>query len=92
VEWLLRQPCCMCNGVATDPHHITGAGMAMREHDHRAIPLCRECHTSFHAFSGPFKGWSRRYQRGWQAAMVRLHRSLYAGFQVVSGRVEIEGL
>lgn len=77
-DWIRRQPCCFC--YAQPPsviHHRTGAGMALRDHDLCGMPLCWQCHTNFHALSGPFRGFKREHVRGWQDAMVQIHRRLY---------------
>lgn len=72
---LRELPCCRCRArPAGEVHHRTGAGMAMRSHDHEAMPLCSSCHTAFHAASGPFKGWDKARRAEWQDMMVERYR------------------
>ncbi|MGK0545372.1 DUF968 domain-containing protein [Halomonas cupida] len=47
-------PCCVCDGPATDAHHVIGlhwglSGMGTTAPDSFAMPVCRECHQAIHA-------------------------------------------
>lgn len=76
--WIEGLPCCMCDKPPKSVmHHRTGAGMGLRASDREGIPLCWECHGDFHAYRGRFKGFDLTAARGWQSAMIRLHRALY---------------
>lgn len=75
IRWIKQQPCHQCaSRQGSDPHHKTGAGLAMRSHDHEAFPLCRVCHTAFHAGSVPFKLMVKEDRREWQEFAVRKYR------------------
>lgn len=44
-RWVREQPCSMCmKKPPSEQHHRSGAGMALRAHDHESMPLCRDCH------------------------------------------------
>lgn len=75
--WLRTLSCCMCGKRGTEAHHKTGAGMALRAHDHEAMPLCRACHRELHALNGRFKGWGRLQLTEFQGRQVATHRELY---------------
>lgn len=78
-DWLRAQPCNQCGKQAgCDPHHRTGAGMGMRSHDHKAIPLCRTCHTEFHAGSGFFKSLDKQGKRDYQDEAIERCRRSYS--------------
>ena len=67
LQWIREQPCVMCKRTpSAEVHHETGAGMGLRAHDHKAMPLCHRCHMAFHAVHGPFKGWDRKKLNEWQ--------------------------
>lgn len=77
-DWIRRQPCNECGrSPGCDPHHRTGAGMAMRSHDHKAIPLCRFCHETFHAGSGTFKRLDKQGKRDYQDEAIERCRRVY---------------
>jgi hypothetical protein len=61
------------------PHHPRhNVGMAMRAHDHRAVPLCPTCHDSIHRLTcGPFKGWVRDQVRAFLDALGDSLRAEY---------------
>lgn len=47
-------PCCVCDGRATDVHHVIGlhwglSGMGTTAPDSFAMFACRECHQAIHA-------------------------------------------
>ncbi len=78
-DWVHRQPCHQCKRQAgCDAHHRTGAGMGLRSHDHASFPLCRWCHTAFHAGSGPFKWFDKAGRRDWQDKAVIKARGTYS--------------
>ena len=59
-------------------HHMTGAGMAMRSHDHEGMPLCREHHLNqLHMARGYFRMMKKDEKRAWQRARVSEYRALY---------------
>lgn len=78
-DWLRRQPCNQCGRQAgCDPHHRTGAGVALRSHDHEAMPMCRICHTKFHAASGPFREMNKQARRDYQDEAIERCRRSYS--------------
>lgn len=81
MEWLRSQPCAACgHGGFVVVHHRNGAGMGLRAHDHKGIPLHNEpCHIShLHRLRGPFDGWNLQQMRDWQDTQIREHRARYA--------------
>ncbi|HHN8388108.1 DUF968 domain-containing protein [Morganella morganii] len=51
LQWVKKQPCCVCGQQADDPHHIIGhgaGGMGTKAHDIFTIPLCRIHHNELH--------------------------------------------
>ena len=80
----LRQlPCCRCaKSAPCEAHHPTGAGMAMRDHDHEAMPLCMQCHRDLHGLCGVFKGWKREQLKTWQREMSDKYRPAMEGEEV----------
>jgi hypothetical protein len=78
--WLRKLPCCAprCREpIAGHAHHRTGAGVAIRAHDHKAIPLCPVSHHNFHAGAGEFEGWTKEERAAWQDKMIALYRTAY---------------
>jgi hypothetical protein len=67
VRWLGQGKCCApgCSNMSGPPHHPRhSVGMALRAHDHRAVPLCPPCHVSIHSLTwGTFKGWVKQQVR-----------------------------
>ena len=52
--------------------------MGIRSHDHKAIPLCRLCHTAFHAGSGPFRWLDKKAKHAYQDEAIEKYREAYA--------------
>ncbi|MCF8965305.1 hypothetical protein LHK13_04052 [Providencia rettgeri] len=51
LQWVKSQPCCVCNSIAHDAHHLIGhgqGGMGTKAHDLFTIPLCRVHHDALH--------------------------------------------
>ncbi|MGG4662954.1 DUF968 domain-containing protein [Providencia vermicola] len=51
LRWVKSQPCCVCNSIAHDAHHLIGygqGGMGTKAHDLFTIPLCRIHHDELH--------------------------------------------
>ncbi|MGO2307015.1 MAG: DUF968 domain-containing protein [Providencia sp.] len=51
LKWVKSQPCCICNSIANDAHHLIGygqGGMGTKAHDLFTIPLCRVHHDELH--------------------------------------------
>lgn len=51
LKWVKSQPCCVCNSIAHDAHHLIGhgqGGMGTKAHDLFTIPLCRIHHDELH--------------------------------------------
>jgi len=66
ILWLSRLPCSMCGSISGPPHHPRhNVGLALRAHDHRAVPICYRCHEDLHRLSGRFRGWTRDRLRAW---------------------------
>lgn len=48
LEWIRCKPCCNCQAPPrSDPHHEGRHPVARKVADHKAVPLCRLCHTTF---------------------------------------------
>lgn len=80
-DWLRQQPCTVggdCQGPI-QVHHITGAGMALRAHDHEGMPICLFHHQQFHDAKGYFRMMKKDEKRAWQRARVADLRGRYAG-------------
>jgi hypothetical protein len=80
IAWLGGKECSSrCGRRSGPPHHPRhNVGLAMRAHDHRAVPLCPECHESIHRLTfGFFKGWNRQQVRYWLDALAVKYRALY---------------
>nr|ELR5039297.1 DUF968 domain-containing protein [Providencia stuartii]ELR5082474.1 DUF968 domain-containing protein [Providencia stuartii] len=61
LKWVKSQPCCVCNSIAHDAHHIIGygqGGTGTKAHDLFTIPLCRVHHSELH--NDP-NGWEREH-------------------------------
>ncbi|MCW2255115.1 hypothetical protein M2263_001206 [Providencia alcalifaciens] len=61
LQWVKSQPCCVCNAIADDAHHIIGhgqGGIGTKAHDLFTIPLCRIHHSELH--KDP-KEWEREH-------------------------------
>ena len=48
MTFIRNQPCHVC-GKSSDPHHLSTAGTGIKGVDLSCFPLCRKCHTSYHA-------------------------------------------
>lgn len=75
--WLREQPCCVggnCEGPV-QVHHITGAGLALRAHDHEGMPLCLKHHNELHGATGYFRMMKKDEKRAWQRAKVSEFRA-----------------
>lgn len=52
LEWIKRQPCCVCNSrLPSDPHHVPEDGNSakgMKCSDYRALPMCHLHHQEYH--------------------------------------------
>uniref|UniRef100_UPI0023AB559A DUF968 domain-containing protein n=1 Tax=Providencia rettgeri TaxID=587 RepID=UPI0023AB559A len=51
LQWVKSQPCCVCNSIAHDAHHLIGygqGGTGTKAHDLFTIPLCRIHHSELH--------------------------------------------
>lgn len=80
IEFIRALACCApgCRAQPrSDAHHKTGAGLALREHDHKTMPLCRRDHESVDLLVGRFDGWSREQRAEWQDGMICTLRALY---------------
>ncbi|MGG4608687.1 DUF968 domain-containing protein [Providencia sp. Me31A] len=61
LKWVKSQPCCVCNSIAHDAHHLIGhgqGGMGTKAHDLFTIPLCRIHHSELHKDPN---GWEREH-------------------------------
>lgn len=61
LQWVKSQPCCVCNSIADDAHHLIGhgqGGMGTKAHDLFTIPLCRIHHSELHKDPN---GWEREH-------------------------------
>lgn len=88
LDWLRGLPCAVlahplpgstpCR-FGIEAHHPTGAGLALRDGDERAIVMCafhhREC---LHRFAGPFAGWSKEQVHEWERIMSDTYQRLGA--------------
>ncbi|WP_272574153.1 DUF968 domain-containing protein [Providencia sp. PROV259] len=61
LQWVKKQPCCICNAIADDAHHLIGygqGGTGTKAHDLFTIPLCRIHHSELHKDQN---GWEREH-------------------------------
>lgn len=61
LQWVKKQPCCICNAIADDAHHLIGygqGGTGTKAHDLFTIPLCRIHHSELHKDPN---GWEREH-------------------------------
>lgn len=81
LEWIRQQRCALhgqgCEG-RIDPHHRTGAGLALRAPDDQTMPLCRKHHRELHDCRGHFEGWVKAQLKLWQLEMVDRYQDLYS--------------
>lgn len=81
LQWIREQRCALhgqgCEG-RIDPHHRTGAGMALRAPDDQAFPLCRKHHRARHDLAGHFAGWEKARVKLWELEMVDRYQDLYS--------------
>jgi hypothetical protein len=80
LAWLAWRRCCApggCGQLAEAHHPRHGVGMALRAHDHRAVPLCRQCHIDIEQHRGRFDGWSKGRVAEWCDLMGAHYRRLY---------------
>lgn len=96
-QWLGRRRWCVACGERrpNSIHHKTGAGMALRSHDHDGMPLCGHgtvgCHGSIHSLRfGYFKDWPKQRLRDWQQEMVGRLRSEYLSLKMESAPIGVE--
>lgn len=79
--WLHGQRCCInvsCAGPI-EVHHRTGAGLALRAHDHEGMPLCKKHHRERHGSKGHFAKMGKAERKMWEAHQIEVHRALYTG-------------
>lgn len=81
LAWIRQQPCAIrglheCDGPI-DAHHRTGAGMALKNPDDQAFPLCRRAHRNRHDLAGHFEGWEKARVKLWELEMVDKYQDLY---------------
>lgn len=63
----LRTP---CRGPV-HAHHAGGRpGVAIKAHDHTAVPLCMAHHGEWHAANGAFHIWNREKRRSWSEQQI----------------------
>jgi hypothetical protein len=52
LDWVRKQPCCVCEFPEAEAHHIKGvgnfSGAGLKADDILAIPLCMACHRFIH--------------------------------------------
>lgn len=90
ISWVHSRACMLvhiggCGGPIQAHHPRSGAGTALRGHDHTAIPLCREHHIyDLHGLAahlndapGFFIGLTRDERRAWEADAIKRTRALY---------------
>jgi len=85
LERVRSLPCARCktrHGICA--HHLTGAGMGLRAHDHQTIPMCHNCHMQFHAASGQFKTLDKAARMAWQKFNIELTQRRLGIFQDAS--------
>lgn len=81
-------PCCACRkSPPSEVHHETGAGMGLRAHDHRSMPLCILCHHDFHAAAGIFRRFKRAERTAWQEEQIAYTQALYGARWTVGADV-----
>lgn len=92
LAYIRSQPCCVCNYRApSEAHHHTKArGRGQRGHDRETMPLCKVCHTAFHAASGPFKILRKSERREWQDVQVARYQQGYPGASVADDEPPVD--
>jgi hypothetical protein len=79
MNWVKRQPCCVCGAPADDPHHIHGRGfkgMGTKVPDYWTIPLCRAHHDELHHNVGL---WEDAHGSQFEWVAMTLLQALYEG-------------
>lgn len=76
LAWVRNRPCCRCMRNWPSEAHHTGRrpGIALKAHDHSAIPLCRQCHRDWHAAAGQFRDWAKAQRQQWAFRQILFHR------------------
>ncbi len=78
LAWVRSQPCCACGRrPPSEAHHKTGAGLALKAHDHDTMPLCAGCHRAFHDASGRFAVMNKAERKSWQMDRVQETRARF---------------
>lgn len=79
LDWIRSQPCFVCDrGAPSHAHHHTGRrGLSQRAHDHDAMPLCHDCHRTFHAAAGRFRHLNNAERLALQDSAVAHYRAIY---------------
>jgi CDGSH-type Zn-finger protein len=87
---LVRElPCCGCGQhtgarpwipgrprIIVRAHHVTGSGLALKDHDRNTMPLCDGCHNAFHDNRDQFATWDKEIKKEWQRVMVEFTQRL----------------
>lgn len=85
LEWIRGLPCELrgngCEG-RIDPHHRTGAGLALRAPDDNAFPLCRKHHRERHDLRGYFEGWEKARVKLWELERVEKYQDMYTAHTI----------
>lgn len=84
-RWIRSLPCAMCGAPGpSDQHHLGGAGMALRSHDHESLPLCFSrperagCHVDgLHSARGRFAAMGKDQRKAWERETAARLRSDY---------------
>lgn len=79
-EWVRARSCCApvrCGARHSEAHHRQGAGLALKAHDHEAMPLCVTHHRELHAMSGCFRQWDKARRKAWEREQVAICRAQY---------------
>ena len=83
-----RLKCAKCGMPGpSQVHHMTGAGMGLRAHDHKSMPLCAQCHIDLHGLCGQFKGYTKESLTTWQQLAVSCTWSLVRIQQIDDGEI-----
>lgn len=94
VDYMLRVkelPCLMaylggCAGVV-EADHVGESAVGTKSHDRETVPMCSLDHRHRHAFTGPFRGWTKEEMREWRKWAIR-HTQGRLGYVVTVGNEE----
>lgn len=83
LTWVRTLPCVVCEGPASDAHHLIGVGnlrgMGTKTSDTLTMPVCRGCHTRIH-------NEPELWEEQWKWVSLTLDRAVREGVLSLSSR------